>query len=177
MENKALTYQPQSHLYLSPHRKLLLQLNWKWGDIREATMAKIFFYCFPQHSYSWWMLLTFLKTQSCPVLPLSFAFKFIGWANISILFCSNSSFGKCTYVCVRACMCTVAHSAHTDSTINVDVNFGVNFGSWLVLTLCVRLMAFMGTIRINVNIVMFLVSVIVTWNQGPPRRKNTCMDR
>ena len=57
------------------------------------------------------------------------------------------------------------------NTINVDVNLGVNFGSWLVLTLCVRLMAFMGTIRINVNVIMFLLSVIVTLNQGPPRRK------
>ena len=56
----------------------------------------------------------------------------------------------------HVCICTLAHAVHTDSTINVDVNLGVNFGSWLVLTLCVRLMAFMGTIRINVNVIMFL---------------------
>ena len=32
-------------------------------------------------------------------------------------------------ICVCARMCAIAHSIHTDSTINVDVNFGVNFGS------------------------------------------------
>jgi hypothetical protein len=37
-------------------------------------------------------------------------------------------------------------------------------------------MAFMGT-RINVNITMFLVSVILTLNQDLPRRKNAYMDR
>lgn len=68
-------------------------------------------------------------------------------------------------------MCALAPSIHIDSTISVDVNFGVNFGSELVLTLCIRLMAFMGNIRININIIMVLVSVMVTLNQGPPRRK------
>lgn len=86
------------------------------------------------------------KAKPCHVFPLSFSFTFF-LLNLMLQFYDNSSnFGKC--------LCPFVYSSHTDSTINVDVNFGVNFGSWLVLTLYVRLMAFMSTSRINVNIIV-----------------------
>ena len=135
--------------------------------------------CFPSASHS------IARVDGCllhpwkqiPVLfcPLAFPSDFFIELNIVVSFCSNSScFGKQRCVCVHAHTHThtlACSAVHTDSTINVDVNFGVNFGSWLVLTLPVRLMAFMGTIKINVNIIMFLLSVVVTLNQGPPKRK------
>jgi hypothetical protein len=53
---------------------------------------------------------------------LAFPSNFSVELNIIVLFYdNNSSFGKW--------LCALAHSFHTDSTINVDVNFGVNFGS------------------------------------------------
>lgn len=70
------------------------------------------------------------------------------------------------------------HSSHTDSAISADVNVGVNFGSWLVLTLYVRLMAFMGTARINVNIIIFFTICYSNIKPGSSQeKKNTYMDR
>lgn len=69
------------------------------------------------------MLLNTLQKPN-PVMFCSFAFPSdcLVELNIVVLFCgNNSSVGKC--------LCVLAHSVHTDSTINVDVNFGVNFGS------------------------------------------------
>lgn len=127
MENKASASQPHSNLYLNPYRKILLQLNSKVWRYKKGRQGKDIPFLPPTAQLDL-MNASYIPenkflSRSAPQFSLQ-----ISSLSLTLLFyfvttAALESAGG------HVCMCTLAHAVHTDSTINVDVNLRVNFGS------------------------------------------------
>lgn len=126
MENKASASQPHSNLYLNPYRKIL-QLNSKVWRYKKGRQGKDIPFLPPTAQLDL-MNASYIPenkflSRSAPQFSLQ-----ISSLSLTLLFyfvttAALESAGG------HVCMCTLAHAVHTDSTINVDVNLRVNFGS------------------------------------------------
>lgn len=96
-------------------------MNSKYGDRRKETITELHFLPPTVQLQLMDASHTLTKQNRIVFCLLVFPSNFLVELSTIVLFYNSSSFGKC--------LCVPAYSLHTDSTINADVNFGVNFGS------------------------------------------------